>query len=154
MKRNSLFFVAVVGATMAATAAAQPGQGRHRPDPEAVIERFDSNGDGMLSLDEFREPPGAGDRFAKADADGDGAVSLDEIRARIDDGADRRLAKAEERFAQSDTDGDGRVTAAERKAALFAELDADGDGLLAADEMSRSRDRREARGRRRQNQDG
>ena len=54
-------------------------------DPEAFFLRLDTDGDGRLSWDEFREMPTRGgtpeERFQTLDSDGDGYVSLDEFLA-------------------------------------------------------------------------
>ena len=56
-------------------------------DPEKVFKRKDSNGDGSLSLDEFKAgmKPEVADkadkRFRKIDSNGDGKLSFDEFKA-------------------------------------------------------------------------
>ena len=63
------------------------GQGMP-PTPEQVLKKFDTNGDGFLSLDEFKArpmaqkyPAAAEAIFKKIDTNGDGKVSLDEMKA-------------------------------------------------------------------------
>ena len=63
------------------------GQGTP-PTPEQVLKKFDTNGDGFLSLDEFKarplaqkHPAAAEAVFKKIDTNGDGKVSLDEMKA-------------------------------------------------------------------------
>lgn len=57
------------------------------PDPEKIFKRKDANGDGMLTLDEFKtglkDKPleMAEKRFGKMDSNGDGKLSLDEFKA-------------------------------------------------------------------------
>ena len=95
------------------------------PDPETMITEFDSDGDGLLSSDEF---PGPAEHFDRLDADGDGTLSTEELLAdRPGPGpAD------EDRFANDDTDNDGLVSLAEFSGpeGLFDVLDADGDGYI------------------------
>lgn len=50
--------------------------------PEATIERFDANGDGLLQMSEL--PERRRERLAAADTDGDDAISVDELRAHMD----------------------------------------------------------------------
>ena len=54
--------------------------GRGRPDAAALMERFDRNGDGQLSIDEVPE------RMAEMmdDANGDGLISADEMKASME----------------------------------------------------------------------
>lgn len=66
-----------------------PKKERNRPNPEAMFKKLDSNGNGSLSLDEFKASPmgkkneeRATKAFGKMDADSDGSVSLDEFKAR------------------------------------------------------------------------
>ena len=58
------------------------------PTPEQVLKKFDTNGDGFLSIDEFKarplaqkHPAAAEAVFKKIDTNGDGKVSLDEMKA-------------------------------------------------------------------------
>jgi hypothetical protein len=59
-----------------------------RPNPEEVFKKLDANGDGSVSLEEFKAGP-AGQRdaakaeeiFKKIDADGNGNVSAEEFKA-------------------------------------------------------------------------
>lgn len=68
----------------------RPGKGpggHHHPSPEEIIKRLDTDGDGTLSLDEFKagklaqkNPERAEDHFKKVDADGNGFVTPDELK--------------------------------------------------------------------------
>ena len=70
-------------------AAPHQGPGKHQQiSPEEIFKKLDTNGDGVLSLDEFKAGP-----MAKKD-----------------------LAKAEEIYKKMDTKGDGKVTLEEFKA--------------------------------------
>ena len=56
--------------------------------PEEKFKKFDTNGDGFISLDEFKaspvgqkDPAKAEEIFKKKDKDGDGSLSLEEFSA-------------------------------------------------------------------------
>lgn len=57
------------------------------PDPEKIFARKDADGDGSLTLEEFKTGlkdkalENAEKRFKKIDTDGNGKVSLDEFKA-------------------------------------------------------------------------
>ena len=115
---------------------------------KARMERLDDNGDGQVTLDEFRMSgrPGRMRGGMPGDSDGDGNVSIDELSAYLDareaEQAERvaeRRARLTERFAAADGDGDGVVTRGEARAARFTRLDANGDGALTPDEMRQGR---------------
>ncbi len=60
---------------------------RKKPDPAKMFEKKDADGDGALTLDEFKKGmkdkqlEGAEKRFKRLDADGDGKVTLEEMKA-------------------------------------------------------------------------
>ena len=61
---------------------------RERQNPEEAFKKLDTNGDGSLSLDEFKagprglkDPAKAEEIFKKMDKDSDGKVTLEEFKA-------------------------------------------------------------------------
>lgn len=129
-----------------------------------MLQRLDTDGDGLVSLQEF-EAAGAA-RFATLDADGDGRISAEEFaagrrgpaRAAADQASgprdEHRAARMqqfrEQRFASMDTDGDGYISRAEfdaPRAARFSALDANGDGVIDADEQAARHGMRDGKGR-------
>lgn len=76
--------LAIGFSTLSSASAADP---KKPADPEKVFKRKDANGDGALSLDEFKAgmKPEAVDkadrRFKKIDSNGDGKLSFDEFKA-------------------------------------------------------------------------
>ncbi|HSI14479.1 MAG TPA: EF-hand domain-containing protein [Chthoniobacter sp.] len=75
----------------ATTAPAAPAAGdaaKPKRDPAEVFKKLDTNGDGKISLDEFKagpqgkkDPAKAEEIFKKKDKDGDGFLSLEEFSA-------------------------------------------------------------------------
>lgn len=123
----------------AASAAAQPPRANDQsPPPHAdkIMSRLDSNGDGVLTLDEFHEPRGAWQRFDDLDSNNDGALTLEEVTQVADQRAIQHRERLTGLFRQNDLDGDGRVTESERKQAAFDRLDADHDGMLSVVELA------------------
>lgn len=92
--------LAVTLMSIAATASAFGGPGRHRPPS---LEEIDTNGDGVVSSDEFVAP--AVEHYTEIDADADGVVTIEEF-----------VAPARERFTEIDANGDGSLTEDELEA--------------------------------------
>ena len=72
------------------------------------FQKFDANGDGALSPDEFRA--GLTGQLTQYDKNGDGSLSIDEYSALF---ADITRPGMVRHFQALDSDGDGQVTAAE-----------------------------------------
>jgi Ca2+-binding EF-hand superfamily protein len=100
-------------------------------DPWERIRRYDTDGDGRISREEFTGPERSFNRF---DTDRDGFVTETEVR-RLRGGRQGRLGPAAGAVRLFDTDGDGRVTAEEWEA-FFATADRNEDGVLQAAELS------------------
>lgn len=140
---------------------------RHRPrpggNPERVIDRLDTNEDGVVDVDEFLDSRlgRIDEQFDRRDIDGDGLLSEEEARRhppRDDhDETERELIiqcvretiadwegphDVEDRFDAVDLDGDGyidlvelSIALEERAYELFDRMDANGDGLISLEEI-------------------
>lgn len=138
--------------------AAEPEARDERGPGSRMLHRHDTDGDGLVSLQEF-QAVGA-QMFSRLDADGDGRISAEELAtaghgpgradreqragARREGVREERVARMqqhrERRFAQMDADGDGEVSRAEfddAHLARFNALDANGNGVIDADEAPR-----------------
>lgn len=92
LNRSSLFIAIVTSCLLPGAAFAEKGepgakgQGK-RPDPAKIFQKRDADGDGSLSLEEFKTGmpekavARADVRFKKLDTSGDGKLSLEEFKA-------------------------------------------------------------------------
>jgi len=98
-----------------------------------LMERYDTDGDGALTVDEITAARSA--QLGEFDADGDGSLSLEEYQALWLDVMHERMV---DRFQHHDADGDGSVTQEEfaRDLSRMVERrDRNGDGMLNTGDM-------------------
>jgi Ca2+-binding EF-hand superfamily protein len=154
MVRGTVYLMAAavltVGAIPATAAEEESRADRAGTFATRMIERYDTDKNGSVTLEEYLTADE--DRFGSADADDDGFVTADELEAaRQKRGEERRQSRLE----GIDTDKDGRVSLAEAEAAAvdrarkrFERMDADKDGFISMAEMSERRSRADASPRR------
>ncbi len=133
--------------------AQQPGPGMHRPPSvDQIFAKDDTDGDNLISRDEFGGPA---EHFSHFDTDDDGYLSREEVTASLkhpprNGGQGRNpgsppppVESFEEYFARSDIDGDGVLNAEEFTGPPdhFALIDTDQDGVLTEEELADARDR-------------
>jgi Ca2+-binding EF-hand superfamily protein len=91
---TSILAVLAVGTTLALAADEKPaaagaaGAEKPKRDPAEIFKKLDANGDGKVSLEEFKagpigkkDPAKAEEIFKKKDTNGDGSLSLEEFSA-------------------------------------------------------------------------
>lgn len=104
-----------------------------------MIDRRDTDGDGVLNVKEFGGPAKA---FARLDSDGDGVLIAGELEAGLAKAAAARhaLANAGRIISQFDVDRDGLLSQTELGISdeSFDMLDKDGDGKIGAREVARA----------------
>lgn len=137
MFRITRLAAALAALSAVAVAAAQTADGSKYS--EHMLRKWDSNGDGRISLDEYLAAAGA--RFRQIDAQKMGAVSVEQIAGspKAHERIERRTAGLVRRL---DAAGNGYVTQDEFVAAArkrFARLDRNGDGKLTPDELGSGR---------------
>jgi Ca2+-binding EF-hand superfamily protein len=124
------------GCMMAARAVTQ-----RQPDPTRIFDSADTNGDGVITREEFHA---ARERaFTRLDRNGDGYIDKDDAPSRpgARHAAKDRLAQL---IAQLDKDGDGRISQAEfvdGPTPLFDRADTDHNGELSREEVAAIKDR-------------
>jgi Ca2+-binding EF-hand superfamily protein len=125
-----------------------------RPDGERMgrfaqrmIERYDADKNGSVTLEEYLSAED--DRFERADGDDDGFVTMSELQAAMRSHGRNRGGRMLNRL---DADEDGRVSLAEaeedagkRVRRLFKRIDANEDGFITEAEIESARERRASR---------
>ncbi len=125
--------LAVSLAMVAGTTYAMPPYEGHN-GKAWMLERFDTDDDGQLSKAEMDRA--RGERFAKFDSNGDGVLTLQEFKEGKMRVHEERMTR---HFNKLDANGDGQVSAEEFAAPAakrFGRADSNGDGVITADEMS------------------
>ena len=138
MYRNTrlALFAALTFASAAAMAQQADRSSKHF---EHMLKKWDANGDGRISLDEYLAAASA--RFQQIDTQNTGSVSADQI-ANSPNAHERIERRAEGLVQHLDSAGKGYVTQDEFVAAAkarFAKLDRNGDGKLTPDELETPR---------------
>ena len=138
MYRNTrlALFAALTFASAAAMAQQAERASKHF---EHMLKKWDANGDGRISLDEYLAAASA--RFQQIDTQNAGSVSADQI-ANSPNAHERIERRAEGLVQHLDSAGKGYVTQDEFVAAAkarFAKLDRNGDGKLTPDELETPR---------------
>jgi Ca2+-binding EF-hand superfamily protein len=116
-------------------ARAEMGSGKVSKQIRMMFERFDSNRDGQIDTEEFKEIQMI--RFYTADMDNDGQISREElVFVRGMRGVPAERANAA--FDRLDSNGNGQLNVKEfdgSRASAFAALDLDGGGSISPREV-------------------
>lgn len=84
LAKITLVLIGLASLVAAPAVVAAPGKA---PDPQKIFSKKDANGDGSLSLEEYKtgmkdnQLEKAEKRFRKSDTNGDGKLSFDEFKA-------------------------------------------------------------------------
>ncbi|MBI1425067.1 MAG: hypothetical protein GC149_16595 [Gammaproteobacteria bacterium] len=132
MKKSVVSAFVMSGVFFSSLALAQGGSGK-------FMQYFDTNKDGVVTLDEFEAAMTT--RFEQMDANHDGKVTFAEFQNYL---KQRRQERKLARLKLMDSNGDGQVSKEEfvayqtKKAeSRFERLDKNHDGVLSADELDR-----------------
>ena len=149
MMTTGLAAVLALGLTAFSASAQQGKAGGQAPGAgqgpagkgQMMLDRFDTNSDGKISLEEFTAAHDA--RFKAADANSTGEVTLEQwLETRPGQGY--RTDRAEARFDRLDTNNDGVLNREELTSSIerqFAWMDSNGDGVITQDELAQMRGR-------------
>ncbi|WP_455365763.1 EF-hand domain-containing protein [Kaarinaea lacus] len=142
MKYQALVVVALSG-LIGFSAAALAGSGKYGDGKGPFMSFFDTNGDNMVTMNEFNEA--AAKRFEAMDTDNDGVVSTVEFQSFI---KEKRKDRHEQRFLSMDTDKDGSVSRDEyisykqqRAERRFQGMDSNNDGVVSKEEYAARKSR-------------
>ena len=128
--------VGLVAGTASLAQGPGPGAGPMGNPGAKLIERFDTDGDGQVTRQEFDDAHAA--NFADADANGDGRVTLEEFTAYRER---RRAERMEAMFQRFDANGDGAVSVEEfgpNATNRFDALDQNADGVVTQQEVAQA----------------
>jgi len=111
-----------------------PGRGHRGPhDPSELVQRFDQNHDGQLQASELPEP--LRQVMGQADSNGDGVLSVDELKAGQEKMRAEHLAKIDTNHDGQVSPEERKAAFAEFAKKRFEALDKNKDGALTKDEV-------------------
>jgi Ca2+-binding EF-hand superfamily protein len=167
-----LFLLTLISILALATCANSQGRSGPGHSPEKWFQTHDTNGDGVVTLEEFasepphNRPPSQEKIFARLDANGDGVVTFEEFFSGRPDRPDRpegEMPSPKDMFNRMDANKDGNVTLDEFQSGMperperperpegerpslkdmFEKMDSNGDGVIRLEEVQAAHRQRE-----------
>lgn len=141
--KNQLLAIIALSGMVAFSTPVLAGADKYGDDKGPFMSFFDTNGDNVVTMDEFNEA--AAKRFETMDADKNGVVSSEEFQSFV---SERRKERHEHRFQSMDTDKDGQVSRDEyisykqqRAERRFQGMDTNNDGVVSKEEYEARKSR-------------
>jgi Ca2+-binding EF-hand superfamily protein len=134
-----LTFVFILAASVAIFAGIRPHAKSGRSmNPDRMLAHLDTDGDGLISLQEFTNPP---DLFDRLDMNEDGSITREEAEQARQQHQAEMAELAAERFKEADKDQNGFLSPDEFPGPdhAFTRLDTNSDGQLSPEEMAAGR---------------
>ncbi|MEJ2180451.1 MAG: EF-hand domain-containing protein [Gammaproteobacteria bacterium] len=140
MDNQSVRTLLIVGFTVFSAAA---WAGKYGDSKGRFMGFFDTNGDGVVTMDEFNAA--AANRFDNMDADNNGVVTLEEFKTYI---GQKRSERRQQKFQTMDINKDGQVSQDEyisykqkRAESRFQNMDINNDGVVSKEEYDARKSR-------------
>ena len=141
--KNQLVKVFSLCGAVVFSAPVLSGSGKYGDGNSPFMSFFDTNGDNVVTMDEFNVA--ASKRFETMDADNNGVVTLEEFQSFV---SEKRKERHELKFQSMDSDNDGQVSREEylnykqqRAELRFQGMDTNNDGMISKDEYEARKSR-------------
>ena len=142
MNNQLVRILLMVGLTVV-SAAAWAGSGKYGDSKGRFMSFFDTNGDGVVTMDEFNTA--AANRFDNIDGNNNGVVTLEEFQIYI---GQKRIERRQQKFQAMDSNNDGQGSQSEyisykqkRAESRFQSMDVNKDGVVTMEEYDARKSR-------------
>ena len=138
MSKRTLIQISVLALGLSLSAFASADSGGQMHGKNKFMNFFDTNNDGNVTLEEFKDA--SANRFKRMDTNSDGKITADEFESYV---SERRAEHKKMRYAAMDTNKDGNLSKEEylqakreRAERKFIRMDKNGDGMITPEEYA------------------